>query len=249
MTCTEWHYGTNGWLRHDCTDELLDEYEAEQREEDLINALMKYDQTAAHIISNAVFDIVPDTDLARAFLEDTTEVFQMFGFDVDLLQFIDEEGEEYEYVDGEVNVWAACEDQPDYVDFCYQYTSLVGNCLIAASYDGQTVIDTCCAFEDYRWDDMDFQWYGSDDACFEDYDQGDCLADIIDFVDADACYFQSRYNMCDEIDQCLAVVEIDGEYIPGRCEELADMFGIPYGDDDDQCTECEQCETDYEEEE
>ena len=62
-------------MRHDCMEDLMKEYEAEQQQKNLIKALMKYDQTAAHIISNAVFDIIPDDELARAFLEDTSEVF------------------------------------------------------------------------------------------------------------------------------------------------------------------------------
>jgi len=86
-------------MRHDCLDELMDEMKADKQQQNLINALLKYDQTAAHIISNAVFDIIPDDDLARAFLTDTSEVFQMFGFDVDLLMFHPEEEMEGDHDD------------------------------------------------------------------------------------------------------------------------------------------------------
>jgi len=33
------------------------------------------------------------------------------------------------------------------------------------------------------------------------------------------------------MDECIAVIEIDGQYYPGGCEELAEMFGVPYGED------------------
>ena len=86
---------------------------------------------------------------------------------------------------------------------------------------------------------MDFEWYGSDDECHENSESGSCLEGIIDYVDAQDCYYQSRYNVCEDMDQCIAVVEIDGQYYPGKCEELAEMFGVPYGEDDDEEEETE----------
>ena len=161
----------------------------------------------------------------------------MFGFDVDLLAHAPEKDEDHMHDDDcdedERNVWYHCTEHPDYVDFCYEYITYEGNCLIAAAYDGQTVIDSCDSFEEYRFDNMDFEWYGSDDACHENSDSGDCLADIIDYVDAQGCYYQSRYNVSEDMDECIAVVEIDGQYYPGKCEELAEMFGVPYGEDVD----------------
>lgn len=46
---------------------------------------------------------------------------------------------------------------------------------MAAAYDGMTVIDTCEAFEEYRFENMDFNWYGYDDDCIAEQDSGDCL--------------------------------------------------------------------------
>lgn len=113
--------------------------------------------------------------------------------------------------------------------------------MIAASYEGQTVIDSCDAFDDYRFDDLDFTWTPVDNDCYEDQYQGDCLPDISEYVDADSCYFQQYYDACScPSDQCMAVIEVDGVYYPGKCEELAEMFGVPYGDDTEEADDEEE---------
>lgn len=43
MTCTEWHYGVDGWMQHCCLEDLQEEMRMEQQQKDLMNALLKYD--------------------------------------------------------------------------------------------------------------------------------------------------------------------------------------------------------------
>ena len=87
---------------------------------------------------------------------------------------------------------------------------------------------------------MDFEWYGSDDECYENSDSGSCLEGLLEYVEAQGCYYQFRYNVCEDMDECIAVIEIDGQYYPGQCEELAEMFGVPYGEDYEEEEETEE---------
>lgn len=111
-----------------------------------------------------------------------------------------------------------------------------------ASYEGQTVIDTCEAFMEYRWNAMDFTWYASTDECVEYVDYGDCLPEIIDYVDAQGCYYENRVDHCEGVEYCLAVIEIDGMYYPGECEELAAYFDVPYEQEEETEVEEEEVE-------
>jgi hypothetical protein len=181
-----------------------------------------------------VFDIIPDDDLARAFLTDTSEVFQMFGFNVDLLMFHGEEEDmdHDDHHDEESNVWYECSETPDYlVGFCFEQWQEDGSCAMAVHHDGMTVIDTCDSFAEYRWDSMDFNWYGSTDECHIDENAGDCMENIASIEGAEGCYFQQRYNQCTDMDECVAVIAVNGEYMAGTCQELSEMMGVPYGED------------------
>lgn len=52
-------------------------------------------------------------------MTDTAEALEVFGIDVDLLMYFEEDAEEEEEeVEVVMGVWQQCEDAPEYADFC-----------------------------------------------------------------------------------------------------------------------------------
>lgn len=62
----------------------------------------------------------------------------------------------------------------------------------------------------------------------------DMAAEHVEFIDE--CTFVEKYDVCrDEVIECMVTVKVMGEKFEGDCQEIAEQFGVPLDDVDDEC--------------
>lgn len=94
--------------------------------------------------------------------------------------------------------------------------------MFVTNLDGDTVLDYCEDFEqriaDWNWDyDME------DEECWINHVQGDCTGEEgTEF--AEWCYFAYRVDQCEEKEECLTVVTVNGDDYAGTCDQIEEMF-------------------------
>jgi hypothetical protein len=68
----------------------------------------------------------------------------------------------------------------------------------------------------------------------EEYDCMEMASEYVEFLDE--CRFTEKYDVCeDEVIECHVIVKVMGERYEGDCQEVADMFGVPLDDFEDEC--------------
>jgi len=76
-----------------------------------------------------------------------------------------------------------------------------------------------------------------DDECGimeEEYDCMDMAAEYVEFLDE--CSFVEKYDVCrEEVVECMVTVKVMGEKFEGDCQAIAEQFGVPLDDVDDEC--------------
>lgn len=67
-----------------------------------------------------------------------------------------------------------------------------------------------------------------------EYDCVEMASEYVEFLDE--CTFVEKYDTCsDEVLECHVAVKVYGEHFEGDCQEVAEMFGVPLDDLDEEC--------------
>jgi len=188
-------------------------------------------------------------------------------------EYYGDDGEDYyddEEEDWECNEDGLYEESNDCMDIAGDYVEGLSECEYFKSWDCETGEELSCevaALVDEEWqyatcEEM-MEMYGipepEDDA--EDYydeeewecssyeEEADCLDMVVDYIEnVSECHYTEIYDCETDMMECYADVLIGEEWMSGTCEELAEFYGIPMDEENDEEWDDYYGEIDYEDE-
>jgi len=136
------------------------------------------------------------------------------------------------------------EDYGDKLDHCMVYS-----CYNECNYHEECMVEyvdkrgqdgraDCETFYQHMENDDDHHDEDDDDeecGIWEDeYDCKDLASEYVEYLDE--CKFVEKYDSCrEEVVECKVTVKVMGQEYEGDCEEIAEEFGVPLDEIDDEC--------------